>query len=509
MPISSDSSSAPPKEGARAQQNMNTAMLLSFISRLLSATKGIEDEFSAEANKLRASLERASSDDEIIEQIKNVERQLMLHPTLLSDTIKLSNSATIQAAKSLQNLTKKDEALALELNTLISAPPDTSIVSLQSKIKSLFFIYHGAVKNLQKAQPSNSDDSVACEKVHQKICEDLQRLINELDFNGGYGSNLKKIRQRLIVGIERHELVEICIQVINNIIEGAREERLAAKTFLNSVVEELNNISFKFDNSMSDNNDINNKQIDILASLRERIDILDLDISTSNNIEQTRQNVQQSLEVISATVDQNEKLLQEKIRLEEQLSAIQAQLTSLKKETLMHTQRLEAQQHKLYLDTLTQVYNRSALDERFKLEFKRWQRYQNNLVMAIVDIDHFKSINDTFGHIAGDKALKIVARALQKTIKDTDFIARFGGEEFVILLPELDEAAMINPLERLRNAIKAIPFRFKGQQVTITISIGATRFAESDQDVTDAFERADSALYEAKSSGRDKVVIKL
>jgi len=509
MPISSDPSSAPLKDGPRAQQKMNTAMLLSFISRLLSATKGIENEFNTEASRLKSSLERASSDSEIVDKIKAVERHLMLHPTLLSDTIKLSNSATVQAAKSLQNLTKDDEELKQELNTIISAPQDSSIVSLQSKIKSLFFIYHGAVKNLQKSQPVDNASDASCEKVHQNICNDLQRLINELDFNGGYGSNLKKIRQRLIVGIEGHELVEICIQVINNIIEGAREERLAAKTFLNTVVEELNNISFKFDNSMSDNDKINNKQIDILASLRERIDILDLDISTSNNIEETRQNVQQGLEVISATVDQNEKLLQEKIRLEEQLRAIQSQLNSLKKETLMHTQRLEAQQHKLYLDTLTQVYNRSALDERFKLEFKRWQRYQNNLVMAIVDIDNFKSINDTFGHIAGDKALKIVARALQKTIKDTDFIARFGGEEFVVLLQDLSETEMMHPLERLRNAIKTIPFRFKGQQVTITISIGATRFIEDDKDVTDAFERADKALYEAKSSGRDKVMIKL
>ena len=131
------------------------------------------------------------------------------------------------------------------------------------------------------------------------------------------------------------------------------------------------------------------------------------------------------------------------------------------------------------------------------------------MTIAIVDIDHFKNINDTFGHIAGDKALKIVARALQKSIKDSNFIARFGGEEFVLLLSDANANEISTQLDLLRNTIKSIPFRFKGEQVTITISIGATQFKTGDNEATDAFERADKALYDAKSSGRDKVIINL
>ncbi|MDX2319196.1 MAG: GGDEF domain-containing protein [Moritella sp.] len=506
MQTSQDTPSVPPHSDSDGYSKINTAMLLAFINRLLGATRGIDTELNIEVGRLKATLERSTSDDELNTQIKHVERQIMLQPNILSDTLKIGDGATIQAAKALANLLQDDPKLTSELQLLLTEPRATAVAILQTKVQSLFCIYHSAIKNLQIARDGNNGIAIS---IHKKICDDLQRLINELDFAGGFGSNLKKIRQRLLQGVESHELVDICLQIINNVIEGAREERLASKTFLHSVVEELNNIAYKFDISLVDNNNINKKQLNLLENLKERIDILDLDISTSENLAETKQHVQQGLQIISNSIQQQEQLLAEKIQLELQIQAVQKQLEELKKETLQHTQRLEAQQHKLYLDSLTQVYNRTALDERFKLEFKRWQRYQTNTTIAMIDIDHFKNINDTFGHTAGDKALKIVARALQKSIKGKDFIARFGGEEFVILLADLapDEIQVI--LDQLRNTIKNIPFRFKGKQISITISIGATQFSADDSDTVEPFERADKALYEAKSSGRDKVIIRI
>jgi len=506
MQTSQDPHSATAQIDSDGYSKINTAMLLAFINRLLIATRGIDNELNIEVSKLKAILERSTSDDELITSIKQVERQVMLQPNILSDTLKIGDAATIQAAKSLADLLQHDPELSAELQLVLTEPKATEIAALQTKVQSLFGIYHSAVKNLQ--ENGNGKDS-AIAAFHKKICDDLQRLINELDFAGGFGSNLKKIRLRLLEGVESDELVAICLQIINNVIEGAREERLASKTFLHAIVEELNNMANKFDNSLADNNNINKKQISLLENLKERIDILDLDISTSENLADTKLHVQQGLEIISSSIQQQEQLLQEKILLEQQIQAVKDQLEQLKKETLLHTQRLEAQQHKLYLDSLTQVYNRTALDERFKLELKRWQRYQTNTSIVIIDIDHFKNINDTFGHIAGDKALKIVARALQKSIGEKDFIARFGGEEFVLLLADLEPNAIMPILDKLRNTIKNIPFRFKGKQISITISIGATQFTAEDNEAVEPFERADKALYEAKNSGRDKVIIRI
>jgi diguanylate cyclase (GGDEF)-like protein len=186
------------------------------------------------------------------------------------------------------------------------------------------------------------------------------------------------------------------------------------------------------------------------------------------------------------------------------LSNMEAKLRLMKDETAEYKKRLSIQKHKLFLDSLTQVHNRAALDERLELEYKRWLRYGTPLCLAIIDIDHFKHINDNYGHMAGDKALKVVAKALQNALRDTDFIARFGGEEFVVLLPNINPDKYQKPLENLRQTIKSIPFRFRDARVEITISIGATLFRTGDH-TTDAFERADKALYSSKHSGRDQV----
>lgn len=486
--------------------NINKTTLLPFINRLLSATKGLDDELNQQLSKLRSAFDSNLPEAEQLKLLKNVERQLMLHPSLLMDTLKTGDRATNQAAESMLHLLKDDNDITEKVDALLAQPKSTSIIGLKVKVKSLFYLYHNAVKNLVQSQNASG---ALTDQIHAQICDDLQRLIDELDFSGGHGSNLKKIRQQILLGISKKQLIDVCLQIINNIIEGAKEERQASKTFLHTVAEELNNISYKFDSSLSDSCDINQKQLTMLSSLKDRIDILDLDVSTSEDLDETKTHVQQGLEVISTSIKQHENLLKEKLHLEEQIKNIQTQLEFLKKETLLHTQRLEAQQHKLYLDSLTQVYNRAALDERFKLEFKRWQRYQHNLAVVIIDIDHFKNINDTFGHSAGDKALKIVARALQKSVKDTDFVSRYGGEEFVLLLSELNEDTIELPLERIRNTIKNIPFRFKGEQISITISIGATQFRVSDRNVSAPFERADKALYNSKSSGRNKVTILL
>ncbi len=122
----------------------------------------------------------------------------------------------------------------------------------------------------------------------------------------------------------------------------------------------------------------------------------------------------------------------------------------------------------------------------------------------VIDVDHFKSINDRFGHTAGDITLQVIAKALQKSVRQSDFIARYGGEEFVLLMPGLSLLNAAQPLEKLRKVIKNIPFKFREKEIEITISLGATQFKKGDTPLK-AFDRADDALYEAKKTGRDRL----
>ena len=154
---------------------------------------------------------------------------------------------------------------------------------------------------------------------------------------------------------------------------------------------------------------------------------------------------------------------------------------------------------------MTGLPNRAAWNERAALEVARWQRYGGELQVAVLDVDLFKRINDNYGHLAGDRVLKIIAQELAKRLRKTDFIARFGGEEFVVLLPAtpLDGAEQL--LETLRTAIEACPFHFKGERLIITLSGGLASFASGDT-LEAVFERADQALYQAKGSGRNRII---
>lgn len=122
----------------------------------------------------------------------------------------------------------------------------------------------------------------------------------------------------------------------------------------------------------------------------------------------------------------------------------------------------------------------------------------------MLDLDHFKRINDNYGHLAGDKVLKIIASVLRKRLRGTDFIARFGGEEFVLLVPNTSLAVGAKLAETLRAAIEACPFHFKGERVTITVSMGMTTFKAGEHSDL-VLKRADQALYRAKNAGRNRV----
>jgi diguanylate cyclase len=143
-----------------------------------------------------------------------------------------------------------------------------------------------------------------------------------------------------------------------------------------------------------------------------------------------------------------------------------------------------------------------AYDERIQQELARWTRYETPFSYAILDIDHFKRINDTFGHNAGDKALKIVAQLMTTYVRQSDYVFRIGGEEFVLLLPstKLDNASTL--VETMRAGIADSSFHFKGAPVTLTLSAGITE-TRNDDSVESIYERADKALYRAKNSGRN------
>ncbi len=158
-------------------------------------------------------------------------------------------------------------------------------------------------------------------------------------------------------------------------------------------------------------------------------------------------------------------------------------------------------------DSLTGLWNRGYLEEMLEIEFKRARRYRHDVSIAVVDLDHFKQINDTYGHMAGDEVLRQVSGHIKSCIRETDFVGRYGGEEIVVILPETDIKTARAIAEKIRETIEAHPVRFEGRSIKVTSSIGVSNLRPEHEDYHEVFSEADEALYEAKESGRNRVVV--
>jgi diguanylate cyclase (GGDEF)-like protein len=156
-------------------------------------------------------------------------------------------------------------------------------------------------------------------------------------------------------------------------------------------------------------------------------------------------------------------------------------------------------------DELTGLYSRRVISDIAAKELKRSDRRGFGVCVAIVDADHFKRFNDLYGHAGGDRVLRMLGSTLRRSLRETEHVGRYGGEEFMIVLPETTMESAVTPLERLRREIGATPIDGLPAQERVTVSIGVADYQRG-EDLGATIERADAALYEAKHSGRDRLV---
>lgn len=173
----------------------------------------------------------------------------------------------------------------------------------------------------------------------------------------------------------------------------------------------------------------------------------------------------------------------------------------IKKINFMYSQT----KHMSVTDPLTGLFNRRHFESCLDREFSRAKRYKNDLSFAIIDIDFFKQVNDTYGHSCGDYILKEAAYLISNNFRLSDMVFRYGGEEFVVILTETSLKNSLIPLERLRKAFENSNFRFNDNQIKISVSIGASSLNDETSTPWEMFDNADKALYEAKENGRNQI----
>ncbi|WP_017444875.1 GGDEF domain-containing protein [Gayadomonas joobiniege] len=499
----------------QARQNLektyqNQFNLLSrFIIRLSHLCTGIDTELDNRLARLRALLVDNSDLEKILPLIKEIENLLNQQSARLNQNLKNTQDTLLNASKQLQQARNLPAELRRDLRSFIQELSDASpsVRYFVPALERLVALYSVALADNTKIKDGatpmqNNGDTCAL------VCQELETILSHLDLPEKTSQKIKSIQQDLISQNDSQSLVTSCIEVIRIIVEGIGEERTSAEKFLFNLNDALSTVHTAISCSLENHQRTSNEREQLNKKMHNNLDQMNADITSAQSLSNLKSQINARINELVNVL--NEKEILERLEhkfLADQLISLDSRIEELEKESQVFQQRLAEQKYKSLQDALTQLPNRASLDARLDLEYKRWVRYSHHLCIAMLDIDHFKQVNDQYGHSIGDKVLTVIAKTLAKLLRDTDFVARYGGEEFVLIFPESQIAEIERRLNHIRVKISQIPFKIKNEQLTVTVSAGITQFKAVD-DVKTAFDRADAALYQAKKQGRNQVIAK-
>jgi len=395
-----------------------------------------------------------------------------------------------------------DGAVSSSSNALEKAAPEAS-ANTHTEDKNKDSAPHLSTPD-QAGDDTPATSHIDFAAIHSEAARQLLELLNHIEPPESVAAQAEALRTRLQKGLNAYELISALEQSNIIVLAALDRDQRDFETFLKSLDDRLNAVQGFLQVSQEERKATLDQSRKLDQAVRDKVSLLHNDVDEASDLEALKSRVRSNLEHIVLSLDSFRDFQQQQdAPLAEQLSLLVARVATMEDESRLARDSLEAQKARLLRDTLTELPNREAYNQRLEQEFARWQRYRRALSFVVCDVDFFKKVNDNYGHLAGDKVLRVIGKTLAKRLRKTDFIARFGGEEFVLLLPETGAPAALQTVETLREAIAQCPFHFKDQRVGVTMCFGVTELREGDTPER-VFERADQALYLAKSNGRNR-----
>lgn len=362
-----------------------------------------------------------------------------------------------------------------------------------------------SVINERNEQQNTLPNNMA--EVNSKVKDSLQQLLNHLSIPKNLESKKDKIKLVLGETKQNADLSKIIDSLTELVVNAFNEEQNRFKGFLQQLTSQLEDVDVYLDLTVSDQREASDESLQLEHGIQENIKEIKSCMDSSTTIEELTSKISNNLDVIGSRIKEyreNEKKRSEKA--EKKIHALKDKLHQSEQSAEEFKHILATQKYKINHDSLTGLPNREAYDEKIMDAYHRWKRNHKDLSIAVCDIDHFKHVNDTFGHLAGDKVLKKVAELLKGAIRSIDFIARVGGEEFVLIFEQTSTDTAQAVVEKLRKQVQECQFYYKENKVDVTVSFGVTSIKTGD-DNESLFIRADNAMYAAKKGGRNRVEV--
>lgn len=340
----------------------------------------------------------------------------------------------------------------------------------------------------------------------QRIGVELLAILENLPVPLPTRRQLHDVGEEIEKGLELGQLPGV-LQSVGALISAACSDNSREfEVYLRTLSLKLTEVQHFLSENQREENQVGASQLALETQVRSDVRRLSETVEETHDIGDLKVAVSEQLVGIVRSMDELRR--QEESRddqLKRRYGSLMTKVEQMEQETRKVKVHMEEERHRARTDPLTGLPNRTAYDEHIATELERWGRYKQGFSIAVADLDHFKKINDSYGHLAGDKVLRLVGRILSRQSRRSDTVTRYGGEEFVIIMPGTDTRAATQAAEKLRKAIESSPFNFYGKPVSVTMSFGVSQI-QGDDDLDRLFARADKALYKAKQNGRNQTV---
>ncbi len=385
--------------------------------------------------------------------------------------------------------------------TFDSAGIETSEIMQDLAIELAKFIY--SENNNNKISDNDAGNNNVS---HNNISHILNEIVNQLALPASSKKDKFDVVKVLNnpAGKTWKDIVQKLVQLVNQSISSIQLEKKALEAYLIKINTQLADIESFMHTMCRDTDEATSISLALTDSVEAGVSSIEKTITKSIDLTALKRDVAINLkEIRKHVVDYKHA---EKVKNDiavQTYSKMINELSSSQKESGTLQAQLHESNTQLLRDPLTGIANRLAYDERITVEFNRWQRTNTPLCIALWDIDHFKKINDRYGHAVGDRVLKLFADITHSKTRKMDMFARIGGEEFVLVMPDttLEKAMTLN--NKLRLTLEECNFHYDGQQCKITSSVGIAEFRRGD-DADVVLDKADKALYQSKNEGRNR-----
>lgn len=515
------------------QQQSYDELLQRSLGRLALAAQGLDPALDKQLKSLRDVL-RGKKDQQEIQKILNQMEKAITQMEAASSkgntqttgeiiaelltSLKLAKPFKAEAkilAKQLKPAINKDisalmpEVLSLIERIITPVPADKS--------KGFSFNLFGKGKTSKKESTDdlvpekrtleNDVDNSSTNKMptHLVLMELLERLSLPTDLS----KKATKIRHQIETGIDEAELPNIINEIadiVSTLGSQVVTEKQDYEEFLKSLTTRLNELDQHITKTSTEDVTAFEQRKEIGKAVEEQVIGIRNEVEGADDLDVLKSTVSERLDFLNQHFENYRHSDHTRFKQsQQQIKELNSRLQAMEKETITLRESAEESRDLALKDALTGIWNRQALNEDLEKEYVRWQRYQKPLSLVIWDIDLFKRVNDEYGHAAGDKVLKTIASIFMQATRDADFIARFGGEEFVGVFPEtrLEDALIL--ANKIRDKVANSKFHYENKPVPITASAGLATFRPNDT-IEDVFKRADAALYRAKEAGRNRCI---